>query len=411
METSLLVTEKSLTKKLLLLPVLLAAVFGGGAVRIVQDQCGPFTDVTPGFCPYTLELYHLGITVGTSPTTFSPDDPLTRGQAAVFIAKGLNQTLARSSRRAALGQWWTPRIPQSFGITALGLDLDSIVSDGSDLWVTSRSSGGGGSAQLPGGLPNEAIYRLRASDGRLLETWTGVSAPRSVLVAMGRVFSAGGASPGALWMIDPSQAPGDVVTVAANLGDTPGALAFDGNRIWTANVGGSVSIITPGAALPWSVTTISTGFVGPFAVLFDGVSIWVTDFYAAALLRLGPDGTVLQTVGVGSHPSTPVFDGANIWVPNSGSDSVTVVRASTGEVLTTLTGNGLHGPLGTAFDGQRVLIVNGVGLLGRTVSLWQAAGLSALGSAQVSFNAFPYAACSDGINFWIAFHSGQVARF
>ena len=54
------------------------AVFSGGAVRIVQDQCGPLTDVTPGFCPYVLEL---GITAGTSATTF-PDDPLTRGQGA-----------------------------------------------------------------------------------------------------------------------------------------------------------------------------------------------------------------------------------------------------------------------------------------------------------------------------------------
>src|SRR4030095_16374070 len=88
--------------------VALGAVLAGGAVSVVQDQCGPFTDVTPAFCPYILELYYLGITAGTSATTFSPDDPLTRGQGAVFIAKGLNQSLARSSRRAALGQWWRP---------------------------------------------------------------------------------------------------------------------------------------------------------------------------------------------------------------------------------------------------------------------------------------------------------------
>ncbi|HEY4230419.1 MAG TPA: S-layer homology domain-containing protein, partial [Thermoanaerobaculia bacterium] len=62
--------------------VALAALLAGGAVRVVQDQCGPFTDVTPGFCPYVLELYYLGITAGTSATTFSPDDPLTRGQGA-----------------------------------------------------------------------------------------------------------------------------------------------------------------------------------------------------------------------------------------------------------------------------------------------------------------------------------------
>ena len=80
-------------KRLLVLPLALTAALAGGAVRIVQDQCGPFTDVTPAFCPFVSELYYLGITAGTSATTFSPDDPLTRGQAAVFVAKGLNQSL------------------------------------------------------------------------------------------------------------------------------------------------------------------------------------------------------------------------------------------------------------------------------------------------------------------------------
>src|SRR4030088_127538 len=105
-------------------PLALTAVLAGGAVRMGEDQCGPFTDVTPGFCPYVLELYYLGITVGTSATTFSPNDPLTRGQAAVVVSKGLNQSLARSHRRAALGQWWTttPHWDLGLGITQVDND-------------------------------------------------------------------------------------------------------------------------------------------------------------------------------------------------------------------------------------------------------------------------------------------------
>src|ERR1700730_19374884 len=101
------------------------ALVAGGATRIVQDTCGPFTDVTPDFCPYVLELYYLGITVGTSATTFSPDAPLTRGQAAVFVAKGLDQSLARTTRRAALGQWWTttPHYDLGLGVTPLSLAI------------------------------------------------------------------------------------------------------------------------------------------------------------------------------------------------------------------------------------------------------------------------------------------------
>src|ERR1700741_4400717 len=138
----------------------LAALFAGGAVRIVQDQCGPFTDVTPSFFPYILELYYLGTPAGTSATTFSPDDPLTRGQGAVFVAKGLNQALARSSRRAALGHWGNPTFTTWLnGLATTTLPdtyLSALVCDGTDVWVAGLSD----------------VFRVHASDGKYLETWT-----------------------------------------------------------------------------------------------------------------------------------------------------------------------------------------------------------------------------------------------
>lgn len=84
------------------------------------------------------------------------------------------------------------------------------------------------------------------------------------------------------------------------------------------------------------------------------------------LLKLDANGAILQTVTVGSGPQVPVFDGANIWVPNDFSESVSVVRASTGAVIATLTGNGLSGSAAAAFDGERVLITN---YSGNSVSL------------------------------------------
>src|ERR1700730_14174440 len=135
------------------------ALATGGAVRIVQDQCGPFTDVTPAFCPYVLELYYLGITVGTWARTFSPDQPLTRGQGAVFVAKGLNQSLARSSPRAALGQWWTPdKNALILSSTLIGDTPVFPQSDGEDIWVP---------------LSYQSVVRVRASDARPIEGWSG----------------------------------------------------------------------------------------------------------------------------------------------------------------------------------------------------------------------------------------------
>jgi hypothetical protein len=67
------------------------------------------------------------------------------------------------------------------------------------------------------------------------------------------------------------------------------------------------------------------------------------------LLELDAAGGILRTVnfGAGTTPKQPAFDGANLWVP-LGEDSVAVVRASDGAVLTALTGNGIH--LGFSLD-------------------------------------------------------------
>jgi hypothetical protein len=138
--------------------VSVAAIAAGAATGVVQHVCGPFTDVSPAFCPYVLEMYYLGITAGTSPTTFSPDNPVTRGQAAVFVSKGVNQAIARSLRRAALGQWWATGSPHwSEGIAVTPVQFaSSCASDGTDIWVSAL----------------DKVARVRGSDGRLLESWT-----------------------------------------------------------------------------------------------------------------------------------------------------------------------------------------------------------------------------------------------
>jgi hypothetical protein len=134
----------------------------------------------------------------------------------------------------------------------------------------------------------------------------------------------------------------------------------------------------------------------------------VTDFIDNKLNRLDSSGNVIQTVSVGAGPLYPVFDGANIWVPNSADISVTVVRARDGMVLATLTGNGLSGPIQAAFDGQRILVVNQIG---DSVSLSKAADLTPIGSVSTAAGTNPFGACSDGINFWITLYgTGELAR-
>ena len=167
---------------------------------------------------------------------------------------------------------------------------------------------------------------------------------------------------------------GGVTTLPISLGAESEGISFDGARIWTANFGASVSIVTLSPFV--SVNTVTAGFTHPNGILYDGANMWVTDQFADRLLKLDSNGIIIQFVIVGNSPQFPVFDGTNIWVVTD-SDSVTVVRASTGAVLANLTGNGLDGPITAAFDGERILVTN---QQGTSVSLWKAADLSPLGS-------------------------------
>src|SRR5262249_30858238 len=212
----------------------------------------------------------------------------------------------------------------------------------------------------------------------------------------------GNTSPGVLYAIFPYIAPGAASSVATNLGDFPHGLAFDGAAIWTANTG-SVSVVTVGNLGPYAVSTITTGFSFPTGALYDGAHVWVTD--TNKLLKLDPGATILQTVTVGAAPVYPIFDGANIWVPNSEGGSVSVVRASNGAVLATLTGNGLNGPYSAAFDGERIL---GPDSFRQSRRVWKAADLTALGTFNRGTGTQPLGACSDGISFWLTFSSGGL---
>ena len=368
-----------------------------GAAGGLLGLCGPFTDVAAdAFCPFVLEIFYLGITTGTTATTYDPTANVSRLQMAAFLSRTVDGVLKRGSRRAILDQFWTTQNATVLGTTTLGSNPGLLKSDGADVWVADSTDG--------------TVARVRASDGKLLETWTGAANAWGVLSAMGRIFVSGvnNGGPSQLYRIDPSQPAGAVTTLATNLGSAASGIAFDGARVWTANaVGDSVSIITPSASLPWTVTNVTTGFDGLVGIVFDGANIWVTSQNQDKLFKLDASGAILQTVTVGTDAQYAVFDGSNIWVPNYDSNSISVVRASTGSVLATLTGNGLAGPAVAAFDGQRVLVTNNAG---NGVTLWKAADLTAITSISTGAGSAPWGACSDGTSFWIAFDSGPPGR-
>jgi DNA-binding beta-propeller fold protein YncE len=383
------------------------AVLGASALSVApvraQQLCGgesypfPYTDVSAvgaAFCPGIMEAYVTGISLGTTPTTFSPNNTVIRLQMTTFLERTVDQVLTRGSRRAALKQFWTTQSNTMQNI-AIGGDPIYCAADGADIW----SSTGG------------EVVQVQGNTGVVLGTWTGATSGAAVVTAEGKVFVAGTTTPGSLYVIDPGAAPGPVVVAASTLGNQPSGIAFDGGRLWTANREGSVSIITPQASTPYPVMTITTGFTAPFDILYDGAHMWVTDQAVDKLFKLDSSGAIVQTVTVGSSPVGMVFDGANIWVMNYNDNSLTVVQASTGNVVATIlpdVNNQLNGPSAASFDGERVLVTNDSG---GSVTLFNAARLNLIGNVTIAPSANPYSACSDGIDFWVNAQGGRLLRF
>src|SRR5512144_2124757 len=135
------------------------ALAAGGS-RALFANCGPFTDVAAdNFCPFVLEIFYLGITTGTTPTTYDPTANVSRLQMAAFFSRSVDGVLKRGSRRAALDQFWTSQNASVLGLTTVGSFPEILKSDGVDVWVANQSS--------------SSVSRVRGSDGKLLETWTG----------------------------------------------------------------------------------------------------------------------------------------------------------------------------------------------------------------------------------------------
>ena len=224
-----------------LLGALLAALASAGAHA---TPCGsgtfpfPYTDVAAvgdAFCPGIMQAYVLGVTKGTTATTFSPNQTVDRTQMVTFLQRSLDQSLKRSSRHAALNQWWLPGGTSGMQAIGVGGVPQHCTADGDAIW----SANGG------------QVVKVEASTGKVLGTWTGASNSHGALSAGGRIFVTGNESPGKLYVIDTTQAPGAVALASGLLGNNATGIAFDGVRLWTANGSGSVSIISVQATTPY----------------------------------------------------------------------------------------------------------------------------------------------------------------
>ncbi|MBK6749069.1 MAG: hypothetical protein IPG67_03435 [Acidobacteria bacterium] len=112
-------------------------------------------------------------------------------------------------------------------------------------------------------------------------------------------------------------------------------------------------------SLRWDLLRSQTNFAvgnSPRAIAFDGANIWVANYDSDTVTKLrASDGVVLGIFNVSDRPQGLVFDGTNIWVATN-FGHLTKLRASDGANQ----GNFLFGTgcYGVAFDGEYIWATN-----------------------------------------------------
>jgi len=102
--------------------------------------------------------------------------------------------------------------------------------------------------------------------------------------------------------------------------------------------------------------TYSVG-TGPLGVAFDGSNIWVANSGDNSVTKLlASTGAVVGTFSVGSNPANAAFDGTTIWVTNDNVTTVTQLLASTGALAGTYSVG--SNPWGVTFDGSNIWVTN-----------------------------------------------------
>jgi hypothetical protein len=171
---------------------------------------------------------------------------------------------------------------------------------------------------------------------------------------------------------------------------------------------GSVSRHDPQliATLRWDLAGQREFAVGsaPRGVAFDGANIWIANSGSNNVTKLrASDGACVSpcTFAVGTNPQRLAFDGANIWVVNNGSANVTKLRASDGANLGTFPAGG--SPTGIAFDGAHIWVSNN--LIAGTLTRLRASDGAIEGTLPVGSS--PTGVAFDGTNIWVATNGGS----
>jgi hypothetical protein len=223
------------------------------------------------------------------------------------------------------------------GSFTVGVGAEGVAFDGSNIWVANVASG--------------TVTKLRASDGANQGTFTAGTGPRRLAFDGSNIWVANNGSGNVTKLRASDGACVGICTfpVTSSLQD----IAFDGSNIWVVSqqFNGLTKLRASDGAV---LGTFATGGTG---LAFDGTFIWVASLSSSLLTKhRASDGANVGSINVGLGYSKLVFDGSNIWATGVNNNSVIKVRVSDGAILATIPVGSQ--PSAIAFDGANIWVPN-----------------------------------------------------
>ncbi len=330
-------------KKLFVYPLLAAVLAVGGATSYLLANCGPFTDVSNLVCPFVLDIYYLGVTAGTTSTTYSPSNSVTRGQMAVFMGALYNQLKrTESPYRFMTGQGSYPFSTSGRVATTVNTSApNGFATDGVYDYVANQGNNKIDIFQRGTGYPYIGSYTTATANNRLVcdgfNLWTtdvyGTNL-KKINLTTGLVTDSYATLPTGTSDITVG---GQFVAVTTNSG---------------------VSIQFESGGLPYNIPLAGGGA----GVTFDGQYYWVSTFGGQLVAMDYCACSVPYTVTLPAVPGYYLaFDGQNVWVPESdGTIAVVGTRgAQAGKIVDIIQPAGGTNTTeidGLQFTGQNMLV-------------------------------------------------------
>lgn len=334
---------------------------------------------------------------------------LTVGEGHAFYTDNLGIINGPNAKQIALLRWYDAMNSNanfqtsSFGgtITATGIAFD-----GTDMWVCSRDS-----MTFTTGI----LDTFKTSTGKIVNTidllaaFTGDPSFPNALAYDGRRMWVACRATDKVYVLEGST--GAKATVPSDgeiaVGTAPVYLSFDGSQIWVSCYGVSeVHVIN---TKTFNVATLSgNNLTNPYGSAFDGSRMWVVNRHNATLGDVYNVETLAHEMSPaqGGKALDIAFDGVNMWITNIEDDQITILRASDGALVDTLTTTNGVGtkPTYLAFDGRNMWVVNEDD---GTVSIFRVSDYTHVEDISIPS---PQRIAFDGANMWITSDDGRVYK-